>query len=144
MQQGNTAGLDAQQVAVIQCRDGCAGGIAVFRREADGAFAVEKPLRFGTFAEQGFVSILVLSRLRNGLRDGLEGFPVRAGGRGQRDGFHAVFAVERKRLSGLRFLCGGGEECRRGRGGRRFAGGDALSQLAVGQRSGGERRLSIQ
>lgn len=47
-----------------------------------------------------------------------------------------VFAVERESLRGLRFLRGGGEEFRRRRGCRRFAGGDALSQLAVGQRSG--------
>ena len=144
MQERNTAGLDAEQIAVIQLRDGSTGGSAVFRREADGVSAVGQPLSFGTFTEQSFIGILILACLCDGLRNGLKCCSICAGGRSESDGFHAVFAVERESLRGLRFLRGGGEEFRRRRGRRRFAGGDALSQLAVGQRSGGERRLSIQ
>ena len=144
MQERNTAGLDAEQIAVIQRRDGSTGGSTVFRREADGVSAVGQPLSFGTFTEQSFIGILILACLCDGLRNGLKCCSICAGGRSESDGFHAVFAVERESLRGLRFLRGGGEKFRRRRGRRRFAGGDALSQLAVGQRSGGERRLSIQ
>ena len=144
MQERNAAGLDAEQVAAIHNRDGSAGDIAVFRREANGVFAIGQALVFRAFAEQGFISVLVLACLRDGLRDGLEGLSVRVGRRGQGDGFHTVFAVERQRLSGLGFLCGGGEERRGRRGGRRFAGSDALSQLAVRQRGGSRRYLGIQ